>query len=282
MANDTAYDNPRRGRALRRLGLAGLLLSALTGAAGGADNQPTLSIFPTQVIDNIRETGVAAKALEDNLQDVIENLDRQQKLYKESRCDGAMADAGCREISRQMAQAYGRMLDIMAGELPKMEQRITLTRDALEKRVLEELGRNRTGAELQQLLHQDNSGIASSQRTRVRREGVRLSDRFRQYYRLVNQGTRGSMALIATQMYLDLVETSDLIALTRQEIERGRLVANLSESFGTITPGMQATVSGVKQMLFGESLAADDKAMPADVRVDPQTGFCSEFDPNCP
>ena len=243
--------------------------------------QPTLNIFSTQVIENIRETGNAAHSLETDLQSVIEALEKHQQLYTESKCRGVASDQGCDQISRQMAASYKAMLNIMADRLPEMERNIQITRDALKTRLAKELGRNRTGIDLQQLLRHNKQRISSVQRTRVRQQGARLSDRFRQYFYLVNQGNTGSLALLGSEMFLDMDETLELIQLTRQQIHRAQLYVDLSERMGTITPEMEQTVSEVKRIIFGE-YDDDLDFVPAVLDTEDKPGkFCSEFDANC-
>ena len=87
--------------------------------------QPTLNIFSTQVIENIKETGDAARNLENDLQSVIEELAKHQQLYTESKCQGVVSDQGCDQISRQMAASYRAMLDTMAERLPEMERTVS-------------------------------------------------------------------------------------------------------------------------------------------------------------
>jgi hypothetical protein len=58
--------------------------------------------------------------------------------------------------------------------------------------------------------------------------------------------------VIASDIYLDMQETSSLISRTREEISRATLMEQLNQSFGTITPEMQEVVAGVKAILFGE------------------------------
>jgi hypothetical protein len=84
---------------------------------------------------------------------------------------------------------------------------------------------------------------------------MRLSDRFHQYYKLVARSggeVNSSLAVVASDIYLDMQETSNLIARTREEIARATLMEQLNQSFGTITPEMQEVVAGVKSILFGE------------------------------
>jgi len=256
-----------------------VLYCPISGAA--TPRQPTLNIFSTQVIENIKETGSAARSLETDLQSVFEDLEKHQQLYTESKCHGVVSDQGCEQISRQMATSYKAMLDTMADRLPEMERNIQITRDSLKTRLAKELGRNRTGADLQRLLRNDKQSISSVQRTRVRQQGARLSDRFRQYFFLVNQGRTGSLALLGSEMYLDMDETLELIQLTQQQIHRAQLYVDLSERMGTITPEMEQTVSGVKRIIFGE-YDDDSGFVPATLDAADKPGkFCSEFDANC-
>jgi hypothetical protein len=85
---------------------------------------------------------------------------------------------------------------------------------------------------------------------------MRLSDRFQRYYRLVSNSRSNnghSLAVIASDIYLDMEEASTLIAMTREEINRARLMEELNQSFGMITPEMEQVVAGVKSILFGEA-----------------------------
>lgn len=260
-----------------------MLLSLALGLAYGQPGarQPTLNIFSTQIIENLKETGNAAQTLENQLQEVIDQLERQQHLFKESKCEGAFGDQGCKQLSRQMAATYKQMLTIMGDRLPDMEHSIINTRNSLQKRLAKEFGHRRTGRDLQYLLRANQHDRLLAQRTRIRRHGVRLSDRFRQYFQLVNQGSGESLALLGAEMYLDMDETAKLIQLTQQQIERSKLIVDLSDSFGTLTPEMKSTVSGVKRIIFGE-YEEDDGFVPAAMEGDDKSKtFCSEFDPDC-
>ena len=106
---------------------------------------------------------------------------------------------------------------------------------------------------------------AASQPSLRGRSGMRLSDRFSQYYKLVARSggkTNSSLAVIASDIYLDMQETSSLIARTREEISRATLMEQLNQSFGTITPEMQEVVGGVKSILFGDMGSSETVAGP--------------------
>lgn len=227
-----------------------------------AAQAPTIKLFPTTVLEEIRHTGDVAKEMETGLQPVIQKLDQQQHLYQDSKCEGSEGDPGCERIARQLGATYLEMLDIMADRLPEMEQAVNSTSQSLEKRLRKELGKKKTAWSLQELILGEQTGQSNDQRPVLRgRSGMRLSTRFNQYYKLVARpGTKAnaSLAVVASDIYLDMQETSQLIARTREEISRATLMEQLNQSFGTITPEMQEVVAGVKSILFGE----EEEVMP--------------------
>ncbi|MEM7501910.1 MAG: hypothetical protein AAF417_07690 [Pseudomonadota bacterium] len=234
--------------------LIGLLVSQQAHA-----NTPTIRLFPTTVVEDLRQTSTVAKEMETGLQEVIGRLDQQQQLYLESKCEGAENDPGCQRLSKQLGATYLDMLSIMEERLPDMEHTVNNTRLSLEKRLRTELGNKMTSWTLQETLlgTEDTSSAAPAPSLRGR-SGMRLSERFRQYYQLVassSSRTDQSLAVLASDIYLDMDETSELIARTREEIARATLIEQLNQSFGTITPEMMEIVGGVKTILFGEETA---------------------------
>lgn len=244
--------------------MAGAIASSTTGASDG----PIMQVFPTTVLEDIRETGEAAARMEDSLQDVINRLDLQQQLYTESRCAGADEDPGCERIERQLGATYLEMLEAMEDRLPAMEDAVDNTRTSLARRLKSELAEGTTPNRLQDMLLGRIEALPSdSEPVALRgRSGIRLSNRFKQYYDLVatrNSGPTQSLAVIASDIYLDMEEAAHLIAATRQEIARATLMEQLNQSFGQITPEMNEVVGGVKSILFGEtSEEAPIAAMP--------------------
>jgi len=230
-------------------------VSATVGSSG-----PVMRLFPTTVLEDIRETGKVAEQMENNLQDVIARLDLQQQLYEESQCAGADEDPGCARIAKQLGATYLEMLNVMDERLPDMERAVSNTRDGLERRIREELGKKSTPSSLQNTLLGKVQTPSSEKRVALRgKSGIRLSDRFNQYYSLVatrQGGPSQSLAVVAADIYLDMDEASHLIAATREEIGRAALMEQLNQSFGQITPEMAEVVSGVKTILFGEAAMA--------------------------
>jgi hypothetical protein len=230
-------------------------------------NTPTIRLFPTTVVEDLKQTGNVARDMETGLQEVIGRLDQQQELYIESKCDGADGDAGCQRLARQIGSTYLEMLTIMEERLPDMEHTVNNTRNSLEKGLRNELGKKMTPWTLQETLVGNNASPATAQSapTLRGRSGMRLSERFKQYYTLVaTSGAKGdqSLAVLASDIYLDMEETSLLIQRTRQEIARATLMEQLNQSFGIITPEMIEVVGGVKTILFGEADATTVVAGP--------------------
>lgn len=256
-----------RGDSKSLLLVISLMFTALVAADPGSG--PVIRLFPTTVLDDIRETGQVAEEMENGLQDVIGRLDLQQQLYVESLCEGAQGDPGCDRIAKQLGATYLEMLDIMGDRLPEMEIAVNNTRNNLESRLRDELGNRTTPTSLQNTLlggSTSSSSVPAEDRLALRgRSGVRLSDRFKQYHQLVathHDGPGRSLAVVAADIYLDMAEASQLIAATRQEISRAALMEQLNQSFGLITPEMAEVVNGVKGILFGEAMAERAIAAP--------------------
>ncbi len=237
--------------------VSALLFAALLPVSSYAQsNTPTIRLFPTTVVEDLRQTSSVAREMETGLQEVIGRLDQQQQLYNESKCDGAESDPGCQRLAKQLGATYLEMLGIMEERLPDMEHTVNNTRQSLEKRLRSEIGNKMTSWTLQETLLGGNPQSTSEPAPRMRgRSGMRLSERFRQYYQLVaSSGAQNdqSLAVLASDIYLDMDETSELIARTREEIARATLIEQLNQSFGTITPEMMEVVGGVKSILFGD------------------------------
>ncbi len=247
-----------RSRPNARL-LPSLLATAvlMSVAASVYANTPTIRLFPTTVVEDLRQTGNVARDMETGLQEVIGRLDQQRELYEQSKCDGAENDPGCQRLARQIGASYLDMLTIMEERLPDMEHTVNNTRISLERSLRNELGKKMTSWSLQETLvgKQAASATTAASPTLRGRSGMRLSERFKQYYQLVaTSGSQGdqSLAVLASDIYLDMEETSLLIQRTRQEIARATLMEQLNQSFGIITPEMMEVVGGVKSILFGD------------------------------
>ncbi len=255
----------RYSRALGKFLAPTLVVFAIVAAPANADT-PTIRLFPTTVMEDLRQTSSVAKDMESGLQEVIGRLDQQQQLYQDSKCDGAESDSGCQRLAKQLGATYLDMLGIMEERLPDMEHTVNNTRLSLEKRLRSELGNKMTSWTLQEtLLGTSQTSTAAPSPTMRGRSGMRLSERFRQYYKLVASSSSESdqsLAVLASDIYLDMDETSVLIARTREEIARATLVEQLNQSFGTITPEMMEVVGGVKSILFGDETSQIQVAGP--------------------
>ena len=248
---------PRHGGRRGTLLATAILFTACVGFADAYANAPTIRLFPTTVVEDLRQTGNVARDMESGLQEVIGQLDQQRELYEQSKCDGAENDPGCQRLARQIGASYLEMLTIMEERLPDMEHTVNNTHLSLEKSLRNELGRKMTSWTLQETLVGQQAAAAGTvtSPTLRGRSGMRLSERFKQYYQLVaTSGSRGdqSLAVLASDIYLDMDETSLLIQRTRQEIARATLMEQLNQSFGIITPEMMEVVGGVKSILFGD------------------------------
>ncbi|MDZ7684831.1 MAG: hypothetical protein U5O39_07330 [Gammaproteobacteria bacterium] len=120
--------------------LLAMMFVATASVANTKTGGPVMQLFPTTVLEDIKETSAVAEDMENSLADIIGRLDMQQQLYNESRCNGADEDPGCERIAGQLGETYLEMLEVMTERLPEMEQAVENTRTSLEKRLRRELG----------------------------------------------------------------------------------------------------------------------------------------------
>ena len=223
--------------------------------AFGAAQAPTITLFPTTVVENIKETANIATQMEKDLHGTVNDLEQQMVLYQESKCAGAESDEGCGEIEKQMGQKYQEMLTQMENRLPDMERSVRATNESLEKRLRQELGLKTTPRELQKSISGMDKPLYGSGR---RPSSGKLSEKFRKYYELVTLGSsktgEGSLAVVASEIFIDTRGVADLIALTRDEISRAKLMIQLNQSYGALTPKMLQMVAGIKSIIFGEQV----------------------------
>ena len=157
------------------LAIIGLVTVCMTSTA--AANTPTIRLFPTTVVEDLRQTGNVARDMETGLQEVIGRLDQQQQLYLESKCEGAENDPGCQRLARQIGASYLDMLTIMEERLPDMEHTVNNTHQSLERGLRNELGKKMTPWTLQETLvgGAANSVTNKPSPTLRGRSGMRLS-----------------------------------------------------------------------------------------------------------
>jgi hypothetical protein len=246
----------RRCSALLRPRLtASLYLACLLIAHSVAAQTPTIRLFPTEVVENVKETGRVARDMENSLQKSLGDLEQQWLLYRESKCEGAVDDPGCDQIAKQLGDTYLEMLLRMDASLPRMQALVQTTVSNLEKRLREEFGLRMSARDLQKLLADQSPNGRRSGPNSTRQPIGRLSERFRQYYQLAAQSqatTPGSMAVVAAEIYLDGKEVLELIALTQSEIARSQVMIEMRNEFGKLTPELNDVITGVKGILFGE------------------------------
>ena len=104
----------QRPRYLLSALLVALLALPITASANSV--APTIRLFPTTVLEDIRQTGHVAEEMETGLHDAISRLDQQRQLFEDAKCDGAENDPGCDRIAKQLG-ARVASLDPLASDV---------------------------------------------------------------------------------------------------------------------------------------------------------------------
>jgi len=225
-------------------GILVISVVVLFSVSSFAASAPRLNLFPRDVTEHLSNTGNAAKAMENNLKDVIKGLDTQMKLHKASGCDGS-TDPGCDEIAKQMSGHYQKMLNVLKESLPEMKHSIKATNRGIQKNLRKEIGKKTSPADIQRMLSKSN-------KPKVFKGRFSLSSRFAKYHSMISSGSQSSLATLAAEIYLDSNEVLKMIDLMEAEMAQQETIIKLGSMYGTITPEMTNTVDAVKSVIFGE------------------------------
>lgn len=249
--------------------IGGWLFTVNSSAQTPARN-PTISLFPTTVVENLRATGEVATEIENGLEGIVQRIDQQRQLYEDSECLVNELDSGCISLRKQMSQTYLDILKHLEQGLPEIQRTMAVTQRDLQQRLRSQLGTGVTPAQLQNLLLNAESASENTDPIRrlQRQGGTRLSQRFQQYYQLVrtsSSSSQNSLAIMASEIFLDLSEAQKFLELTQQEMQRARIMVELDHELGLVSGEMLSVVDGVKSIIFGQEIAAPTQFAPASV-----------------
>jgi hypothetical protein len=233
-----------------------------------AGNRPTLELFPTPALENLRETARSAQTLEAGLDGLLHDMDVQFQVFDASHCRGAVNDASCQDIEKGLRKTYQQVLDKMIEALPEMERLVDSTRRNLSGTLRSQIGMNLSPRDLQRVVG-EKPGSESAARQRTGARVGRLSQQFQRYYEMVSRarGTETTMTM-AADIYLDSREALDWIRLAKQDMVSARTELEITSNWGNLSPQMMETVHQVKGLLFGEAPALPDAPDPKTATAD--------------
>lgn len=222
--------------------------------------RPKINLFPTSVVESLSETSRAARDMESGMYEVVAKLDKQKQAYDSTHCDNS-DDRGCVELRKAIRGSYKEMLDVMQSSIPQMRSSLDATASSMGSSLRSELGRKMTPADVQRILagrSASNQGLPRSV-SPAARQG-KLSKMFSRYYELVRRGGKQADALpvLASQIYLDSVESLYFLDLIEAEIGSQSTELVLELEWGELTDQISATVTDVKALLWGETDRSQD------------------------
>ena len=185
-----------------------VLIAGLTQPIAALAQQPRIELFPTTVAEDIREAGQAAEAMEANMMPAYETLSQNMDNYRSAKCEGSVADEGCRKLQRAVSESYSAYLDAFSEHVPDIRTSMQNTMGSLGANIRSEMGRKRTPRDLEGLL-KDGRGVASTRaaeiRTRAGRQRSRMSAMINNYAKLLSSPATAQQAeaVLAAEFYVD-------------------------------------------------------------------------------
>ncbi len=230
----------------------GLLLMMLMAFVQAAVS-PTINLFPTSVVEDLKLSSEAAQGMEQSLHPVVKQLEEQYRLYQESKCDGAEGDAGCAALKKSLGEGYKAFLDELLGSLPQVKSAMANIKNSVGGRIAKEMGGNMTPRDLQRMLDGNGQPAKRVRHISGKRKG-RISSVLSKYREMVAMGPNQGepMAVLASDIYLDARETLEEVNMIQADIARAKVLIDVGGIYFDPSPQMMATVGAVKGLLFGE------------------------------
>ena len=259
--------------ALKPLTPALALVIALVLPAGVSAQQPQIELFPSTVIEDLREAGEAAEAFETDMMPTITALQNEMAEYDKLNCRGAVADPGCMQAERLLGNAYSKFLDSLNKHIPDMLNSMENIKETQGSSISRQIGRGLTPRQLEGLISTSGAGVVDDQAEKILKgagfEG-RMSQRFGDYRTLVssqavNQQQGGTV--LAMINYLDAHSSATQLRALQGDLLSQQTTLKLPGAWGAPpSEQIRATVSSVQAVLFGESTP----------NIDPPTGDSEE------
>jgi hypothetical protein len=216
-----------------------------------ADVSPMISLFPSTVRQDLKESITAVNGLNESLKPIIEQMKNTKEQFMASHCDGASADSGCAQIKRNMQQQYVDMLTEVDAILPKVEKSIRATHKSLSKSISRTYGKTKTPYQLQKDFLQQNNAIT----TKVRRnKGNGFLNSLKGLQRMIGSKDNNTATALtdASNFFLEANDAIGIIANARSTIAQAKVKAVFDLEIGGISEEMYATVAGIRGILDGD------------------------------
>ena len=227
---------------------------------------PSISLFPSTVKQDLKQSVEATKQLEDNIQPIIEQMSATETLFRAANCDGEAADQGCSQLKKQLQQQYFDLLNEVDTFLPEVEKSIIATHQSLSKSITKTLGRTKTPYQLQREMLQQSKTIEDRVRSKSKRG---LSARLQNLLRLTQtKSDPGSVLVAASEFFLDASDSLLILSQTRAAIAQAKTQAALDLELGSLSEEMFTTVDSVKSIINEDDY---DAISDTDVTLMPET-----------
>jgi len=247
-----------------------LTASNIVNAQGQSQTAPTINLFPSTVIQDLKNSVRATNDMEKGMEPIIKQMDETMVLFKSANCDGEAGDSGCSQLKKQMQQQYLDLLTQMEGVLPSVEKSIKATNKSLAKSITTKIGKYKTPVQIQREIL---AGKKPLEEKLVAGKPGKLSTKFRKLLAIASsKGQSGSTVVTAASFFLETKQSLSLIEQTRAAIAQAKTQAALDLSLGTLSDEMINTVSSVKSILGDESgevgIASDAPLIPSALESD--------------
>lgn len=222
------------------------------GVHATQSTNPAISLFPSTVKQDLKQSVKATKQLEDSIEPIIEKMAATEALFRAANCDGEAADQGCSQLKKQLQQQYFDLLNEVDTFLPEVEKSIVATHQSLSNSINKTLGKTKTPYQIQHEMLQQNKPV----RDRIRAKSKKgLSARLQNLLRLTQtKSDPSNMLVAASEFFLDASDSLLILSQTRAAIAQAKTQAALDLELGSLSEEMFVTVDSVKSIISDEDI----------------------------
>lgn len=239
----------------------GMTVLSGQGIAGSETTRPTLNLLTKEVLDTTRQANNKMAEIEQSMSGTFENVKKTNELFQESGCTPESADKGCREIKRQMQDAYLGMLEQFSDAIPGIRKELRSSSRTLGRNLKNKVGNRLSAREVAENLRKGKSG------PRVTIPGnTSLAQRIATYVRLISSRNIGSPEVLASKIYIDQQDALYNLDILQTMIQQQTQVLSADMAMGRFNEQSIEDARLIRETIFGgqgEAVITQPPTVPA-------------------
>lgn len=243
----------KSGHNIQRLGLTLVTLSVLSGLATtyAMANSPQLELFPVSVQESFKQAETQTLQMQNELNRIVHEMNTQERLYNESRCDQLSDDEGCSQLKSQMQEKFMALNSMLQQSLPEVKKAVEHAHKTMGGS-LSRMAQKYTPSQLIKLNHDAMQSDSVTQPTVSARTPLgRIAAIFSKINKSIGS-RQTNMYVLASQTYADLSEIKKELALLEQNTRNNAVIDIMNFTPADMSDESIETIGHFRAMIMGD------------------------------